>query len=485
MSTQKSSDNPHELKESKSKDSSLDDNFSAENTAQLRNDLFPNLVVVSVPIGVLMPSKHRARKLSRKHLEELKRSMERYGNRLPILVDRNMSVIDGHARLKAARELGAEDVPCFIVDDLPGSEIRRLALSLNKLQEGGEWDDDALRLEVGELIELDGDYELPGFELPELEAMLFAGNDVADVDPADDVSVYDDISSPPVSTPGDLWFLNKHRIFNGDARENKPVGTAFAHMVFADPPYNVRVNGHVRGRGGKYREFDEACGEKSPAEFTKFLVETLGSSAACVKPGGVLFICMDWRHVGELQSALTQLGLELLNICVWVKSNAGMGSLYRSQHELVFVTRKPGAQHLNNVQLGRFGRNRTNVWNYAGATGGRTDADDDFDVHPTVKPIRMVCDAILDVSKPEDIVHDPFLGSGTTLLAAERTERWCYGSELDPHYVDITIRRWQDMTGQSAIHAKSGRSFDDILQAQEVVPNTDNPVIITPNDPEE
>ena len=236
----------------------------------------------------------------------------------------------------------------------------------------------------------------------------------------------------------------------------------------------------ISGRGGKYREFAEASGEKSPAEFTEFLVETLGPSVAGVKPGGVLFICMGWRHISELLSALAQLGLELLNVCVWVKSSAGMGSLYRSQHELVFVTKKPGAQHLNNVQLGKFGRNRSNVWQYAGATGGRADADDEFDVHPTVKPIRMVCDAILDVSKPGNIVLDPFLGSGTTLLAAERSGRRCYGSEIDPHYVDLAVRRWQGMTGQAAIHAGTGQSFDDIRQARHQAPGTDNPVITKP-----
>ena len=217
--------------------------------ASLRNDLFPALDVVSVPISVLTPSKHRTRKLPRKHLEAVKSSMVRYGNRLPILVDRDMCVIDGHARLKAARELGAEGVPCIIVEDLPDKEIRRLALSLNRLQERGEWDEDALRLEVGELIELDGDFELPGFELPELEAMQFAGSDAEDADPADDVSAYGDISTPPVSQLGDLWVLNKHRIFNGDARENKPAGAAFAHMMFTDPPYNLKVNGHIRARG--------------------------------------------------------------------------------------------------------------------------------------------------------------------------------------------------------------------------------------------
>ncbi len=194
-------------------------------------------------------------------------------------------------------------------------------------------------------------------------------------------------------------------------------------------------------------------------------MDTLGNAAAMIKPGGVLFACMDWRHVGEMTEALNALGLELLNICVWVKTNPGMGSLYRSQHELVFVARRPGAGHQNNVQLGKHGRNRSNVWRYAGATGGTADADDDFNRHPTVKPIRLVMDALLDVTGPSDLVLDPFLGSGTTLLAAERTRRRCIGVEIEPRYVDLGIRRWQEMTGGQAIHAESGASFDSVAAA--------------------
>jgi DNA modification methylase len=241
---------------------------------------------------------------------------------------------------------------------------------------------------------------------------------------------------------------------------------AEADVIFTDPPYNVRINGHVRGPDAGFDEFAEASGEMSPAEFTAFLAQTLGHASAAVRAGGILFVCMDWRHTGELEAALAGLGLQLLNICVWVKAAPGMGSLYRSQHEFIFVARKPGKGHRNNVQLGRYGRNRSNVWSYAGATGGRTDADDDFGVHPTVKPIRMVMDALLDVTGPGDVVLDPFLGSGTTLLAAERTRRRCIGVELHPAYVDVAIRRWQAMTGGQALHIASGVTFDEIASAR-------------------
>jgi DNA modification methylase len=307
-------------------------------------------------------------------------------------------------------------------------------------------------------------FEIPGFEAAEIEAFRFGVGDTDLPDPADDFGALEDTATPVVTQPGDLWVLGDHRVFCGSARDGAALAAVLAgdqaDVVFTDPPYNVKINGHVRGTSGGFAEFAEASGEMSPVEFTAFLEETLGPAAAMVKPGGVLFACMDWRHTGEILDALAALGLRLLNICVWVKTNPGMGSLYRSQHELVFVARRPGAAHRNNVQLGQYGRNRSNVWHYAGATGGRRDADDAFAAHPTVKPIRLVMDALLDVTTPGDLVIDPFLGSGTTLLAAERTRRRAIGVEIEPGYVDLAIRRWQVMTGGQAVHAESGMSFD-------------------------
>lgn len=397
--------------------------------------------------------------------------MERFGNRIPVLVTGKTGrdthqVIDGHVRLAAARLLGAELVPCIVVDDLPEIEIRRLALSLNKLQEGGEWDPEVLRLEINEIIEISGDFEIPGFAAPEIEALRFGMGEDAAPDPADDFSDLETATAPTVTRPGDLWCLGDHLVLCGSSRDGAALAAvldgALADAVFTDPPYNVKINGHVRGAGGGYAEFAEASGEMSQAEFTAFLAETLGNAAHVVRPGGVLFACMDWRHVTELSEALAALGLEHLNTCVWVKTRPGMGSLYRSQHELVFVARRPGASHINNVQLGQHGRNRSNVWHYAGATGGRRDDDDAFDAHPTVKPIRLVMDALLDVTAPGDLVLDPFLGSGTTLLAAERTRRRAVGVEIAPGYVDLAVRRWQEMTGGRAVHAESGELFDEL-----------------------
>jgi len=431
-----------------------------------KNDLFQPLNVVWIDISEIKEAPRRVRKALEKQDKAVKQSIACFGNRIPILIDGKYLVIDGHARLAAARLFGAEKVPCIIVDDLPDQEVRRLRLSLNKLQETGAWDDDELRIEITELVDLDGDFEIPGFELPEIEAITFGGDDVGEDDPADNLDDVAAPSEPIVSQLGDVWILGDHQIVCGSSRDSSSIVACFkgeiADAVFTDPPYNVKVNGHVRGKASGFKEFAEGSGEMSRDEFVALLVDALGSAVAHSKSGAVVFACMDWRHHVEMDEALVKLGLELLNICVWVKTNGGMGSLYRSRQEFVFVAKKPGASHMNNVQLGQHGRNRTNVWEYAGATGGAKDPDDNWDAHPTVKPVRLVMDALLDVTAPGDLVLDPFLGSGTTLMAAERTGRRCVGVEIEPAFVDLAIRRWQKLTGRDAIHAESGHSFNEI-----------------------
>lgn len=429
-----------------------------------RNDLFPGLTVIWIATGEIDEAPRRVRRAVKAQGAALKRSIERFGNRVPILVRQKnghgrYEVIDGHARLAAARMLGAKEMPCLVVDDLPDAEIRRLALSLNRIQEAGAWDTDELRLELGELIAIDDDYEVPGFDVAAIEAILL-GDDDETSDPADDTSRAE---GPAVTRLGDLWQLGEHLIFCGSARDaavyDALISGQSVDVVWTDPPYNVKIRGHVRGSGQGFAEFAEASGEMTQIEFNAFLVETLGHAASRLKPGGVIFSCTDWRHITDMVAALVALGLKLINICVWVKTNPGMGSHYRSQHEMVCVARKPGAPHRNNIELGVHGRNRSNVWSYAGATGGKADGDDDFSVHPTVKPLRMVRDSLLDVSVPGELVLDPLLGSGTTLLAAERSRRRCVGIEIEPAYVDLAIRRWQDMTGDQAVHAVTGLPF--------------------------
>jgi DNA modification methylase len=280
---------------------------------------------------------------------------------------------------------------------------------------------------------------------------------------------------PAVSRIGDLWLLDDHRLYCGSALDaaayDTLFGTAKAAVVFTDPPYNVKIDGHVCGDGAiKHREFATASGEMTEDEFTHFLNATLELASSHTARGALIYACMDWRHMGEMLAAGHTAGCDLLNLCVWVKSNGGMGSLYRSRHELVFVFRNGKEAHLNNVQLGRFGRNRTNVWNYVGANSFvRRGQESALELHPSVKPLALVSDALLDSTKRSDIVLDPFCGSGTTILAAERTSRRGYGIEIDPIYVDTAIERWERMTGHPARHT-CGQTFADIKAERTLAP---------------
>ena len=289
------------------------------------NDLFRPVDILWIKIDEIEDAPRRIRKALMAQEEAVKRSIERFGNRIPILVsgknaDGKHRIIDGHSRLAAARLLGAVSLPCILVDDLPEVELRRLALSLNKLQETGVWDVEALHLEINEIIEIDGDYEIPGFLLPEIEAIRFGNMEAGEADPADDLSGVDHPNAPPITKPGDLWVLGNHRLLCGSARDGTGLAAVLdgqvADAVFTDPPYNVKINGHVRDASGGFAEFAEASGEMSRETFKAFLSETLGNVAVLVKPGGILFACIDWRHVGEMTKALTALELELLNICV-------------------------------------------------------------------------------------------------------------------------------------------------------------------------
>jgi DNA modification methylase len=288
-----------------------------------------------------------------------------------------------------------------------------------------------------------------------------------------------------VTRPGDLWLLGAHRVLCGSALEAASYATLIAAgdgggeaeraaMAFADPPYNVRIAGHVCGLGAiRHREFAMAAGEMDAAEFTAFLRAALGLMARHSRDGALHFVCMDWRHIPELQAARDAVYTETKNVCVWAKDNAGMGSLYRSQHELVFVFKAGHVPHRNNVELGRHGRHRSNLWSYPGANSfeGRSEEGGPLlALHPTVKPVPMVADAMLDCTARGDLVLDPFLGSGTTLVAAERVGRRCRALELDPLYVDTAVRRWQALTGGAARHAESGRAFDQMAAERATAP---------------
>jgi hypothetical protein len=394
------------------------------------------------------------------------RSIETFGFNAPILVDSKNRVVAGHGRLEAAKRLGLERVPVIRLEHLTEAQAKAYMLADNKLSDRSSWDDLKVAIVLKELSEiaLDFDIEATGFEAPEIDLRIQS------LEPPDAADAADEIDAPvgqPVSRPGDLWLLNDHRLLCGDALDpgayEALLGEQKASSVFTDPPYNVRITGHAGGKGRTtHREFPMACGEMTSDAFSGFLAEAFGLMMSHVADGATFFACMDWRHIFEIAGTVRALDCELVNLCVWVKSNGGMGSLYRSRHELVFVFGKRGATRENNVQLGKFGRNRTNVWNYPGANAfarhGRTRG---LDFHPTVKPVAMVADAILDATQRGDIILDPFCGSGTTILAAERVGRRGFGIELDPLYVDLAISRWRRMTKQTAMHA-NGKPFDAV-----------------------
>ena len=414
----------------------------------------------------LIPDLSNPRKRNPTQIRALARSIESFGFNAPILIDRNRRIVAGHGRYEAAKLLGLEQVPVIQLEHLSEQQARAYMLADNKLAERSSWDEEKLAVHLKELSELVLDFELEatGFELPEIDLLIQS------LEPPDVVDKHDDFAfatGEPVSRPGDLWRLGDHRLYCGSALETSSysplLGRERAAVVFTDPPFNTRIDGHAGGAGAtRHREFAMASGEMSPDAFEDFLADSLSLAAARSAPGALLYACMDWRHMGEMLSAGRSTDCELVNVCIWVKTNGGMGSLYRSRHELVFVFRKKGGRHINNVQLGRFGRNRNNVWSYPGANSfPRKGREKGLDLHPTVKPIAMVADAILDSSKRGDIVLDPFLGSGTTILACQRTGRRCRAIELDPLYVDTAIRRWMRVTGESALN-DSGRSFEEL-----------------------
>jgi DNA modification methylase len=418
----------------------------------------------------LKPNPENPRLHSRRQIDQICRSISEFGFLVPVLIDDYGTLIAGHARALAARKIGLANVPTLRMSHLSDEQKIAFAIAENKLTENAKWDERLLAQQLKILAESDISFDagITGFEPAEIDLLIegleCSGTDQHDA--ADDLPV---IHSSPVSRLGDLWLLDRHRLFCGNALEDGTYDTLMqgdrADMVFTDPPYNVPIDGHASGLGAvRHREFPMASGELDQEAFTSFLRSFLARAVAYAKKGAVFDVCMDWRHVLELTQASRAAGLGTLNIAVWVKTNAGMGSFYRSQHELVFILKAGPGPHQNNVELGRHGRNRTNVWTYSGATGfGRTsDEGNLLALHPTVKPVRLVADAILDCSKRRQIILDPFLGSGTTLIAADRVGRRCFGIELDALYVDTAIRRWQKFTGGQASLADDGRCFDEV-----------------------
>lgn len=418
-----------------------------------------------LPLAQLTPAQRNARKHSRKQIGQIADSIRTFGWTNPVLVDDRNTIIAGHGRLEAARLLNLTEVPVVRLSHLTPEQIRAYAIADNRLAELAGWDKELLSLELGELMEMElsFDIELTGFEMGEIDLLL--GTDVPTGQPPE--PPLPDTPAKPVTRPGDIWVLGEHRLICGDALDpatyDRLMAGWKADLVICDPPYNVRISGHVSGLGKvQHREFAMASGEMSETQFIAFLTRAFRLLAEHSRDGSLSFQYMDWSHAYEILTAGREVYRELKNICVWNKDNGGMGSLYRSKHELVFVFKNGSGPHVNNVELGRFGRYRTNIWDYPGMNSKHKGREEALALHPTVKPVAMFADAILDCSNRGDIVLDAFLGSGTTLLAAERTGRVCRGIEIDPAYVDVAITRWQQMTGNEARLEGSNETFAEI-----------------------
>ncbi len=423
-----------------------------------------NLSIERVAVTDIRQNSRNARTHSPRQISRIAESIRAFGFTNPVLIDENGVLIAGHGRLAAAIKLGLGHVPAIRISHLGDTEKRALMLADNKIALNAGWDLEILANELADLsmMELSFDVELTGFEVGEIDIVISEGADKSSEDA--DLVALPDPDAPAVTNLGDLWALGNHRILCGDARcsadMERLMGRKLADAGFTDPPYNVKINGHVSGGGRtRHREFAQASGEMSRREFTAFLSETLGHGTRYSRSGAVWFVCMDWRHMAELLAAGEVAFDRLLNLCVWAKTNGGMGSLYRSRHELVFVFRNGAKPHRNNVQLGRFGRNRTNVWEYAGVNTFREGRMEELAAHPTAKPVAMVKDALLDVTKRGDVVLDPFLGAGATLIAAERSGRIVRGMEIDPAYVDIVLRRWRKETGEEPVRVADKRTL--------------------------
>lgn len=437
-----------------------------------------NIPQVSLPIrwlavARLRPNAHNPRKHSKRQIKLIAASIKKFGFLNPIIVDEDNTILAGHGRLEASIQQGLTQVPTVCFEHLTPLQKRAYLIADNKIAEEAGWDRELLAIELGtltELLPLEGlDVSITGFAVPEVDTIL---NDMSSSKPPGEEAL-PSLPRKAVAQKGDLWLLGKHRLLCGDAQNSKNfthlLNGASAAAVFCDPPYNVRVSS-IGGRGRiQHKEFAFASGEMNSDQFRRFLSKTLTNGIHVSKSGAVHFVCMDWRHIDDLIAVGRKIFGTMLNLAVWNKSNAGQGSFYRSQHELIGIFRVGEDPHKNNVELGSFGRNRSNVWSYPGVNTFGRHRLEALAMHPTIKPTAMVADALLDCTARGDAVLDQFAGSGTIFLAAEKVGRVAYGMEIDPRYVDVAIRRWQNVTKLEATLVNDGRTFEEIEEARSKV----------------
>jgi DNA modification methylase len=425
----------------------------------LRNDVLPPLTIANIPTNELRSPERRLRKSDVAHIGEVAAAISALGFCAPVLIGKNNVIVDGETRVEAAKLLALPYVPSIRVDHLTEDEQRLLRLAVNRLGEKGQWVLEDLQIELETLIPTNVPIEVSGFTLDEIDHILI-GDEAQAIEPGPLAPEQD---AAAVVRLGDVFQLGPHRIICGSATDPTVLARLMegdqdpVRLVLTDEPYNVKIAGHVTG--GAHREFAMASGEMSDEEFLGFNIAWIEAALPHLCEGGVFGSFIDWRGAPIVNAAAAKLALTPLNLIVWVKTNAGMGSLYRSQHELLPLFKKGAAPHVNNVNLGKRGRWRSNVWTYPGASSLGSDARRGLQDHPTVKPTAMLQDALLDLTNRGDVVLDPFLGSGSTLIAADKTNRVCRGVELDPRYVDVIIRRYQAVTGKDSVLVETGESF--------------------------
>ncbi|MEQ8229328.1 MAG: DNA methyltransferase [Rhodospirillales bacterium] len=422
--------------------------------------LIEKVEYVSVEVPKVYEKNPRAH--SKRQRRKLDASIEVFGVVVPILLDNKDKIVAGEALFLSAERLGYTEVPVTRIHHLSDEAVKALRIALNRIGELGDWDEAKLAAELSILVDVGFEVELSGFETAEIDFIIEGQGGSAASSLADETPALEKLA---VTQRGDLWYLDDHRVLYGNAREPASysvlMGGALAQMVISDFPYNCKVNGHVSG-SGKHQEFIEASGEMNPDEYRVFVRESMANLVAFSDEGSLHYLFTDWRQLPIFEAVGGELYDAKINLAVWAKPNGGMGSMYRSRHELIPVFKKGKGSHINNVELGRFGRNRTNVWEYEGCNSFSAERRADLALHPTPKPVALIADAIKDASKRGGLVLDPFLGSGTTVIACEETGRICAGMELDPLYVDVIIRRWETFTGGEARHAETGMTFREM-----------------------
>lgn len=428
-----------------------------------RNDLCPRIELVQRnPSDLTIPARN-VRTVDEAQLARVIHSIEAAGFVVPVLIDQDGKIIDGVISVIAAKKLNLPAIPCVQASHLNETEKRALRLRLNRLQEKGTWSPDDLKAELIELIDADVEIEDTGFTITEYDHITLDDQ----VEPLESGPLAPQDGARAVSRSGDVWmFEDGHRVICGDATDPTVYAGLMqseqARYLFTDQPYNVPISGHVTK--GEHREFEMASGEMSDAEFLAFNQKWIAAALPHLCDGGMLGTFIDWRGHPSVHAAAMAAGITAVNLIVWAKTNAGMGSLYRSQHELFALYKKGAVPHVNNIQLGKTGRWRSNLWTYPGASSLGSDSRSGLQFHPTVKPEAMCADAILDLTNRGEIVLDPFLGSGSTLIAAQRTGRRCFAIELDPLYVDVALQRYQKTFGKTPILESTGEGFDVVAR---------------------